>query len=428
MRFSLVEAVNQAWSAVSGSSAASVLDKLQDRRQRRRIIDRARAAIERDSPTSARQLVGLLGTEWFVDLIAAPDDPGARAAAGAISDSDLAEWFAADEDPELQRDWVVALAGAVWSVAAADATVVEAVHSALLRRVDETTTHLVNVGLDTYGLLDVRTEELKGLIEALPERISGAAMSGTSVPIGTPPTPRPDRVQMINIAESEADLVFDRHLAAITDADDVHAVLMQAAARWRSGSGDAARPVTVFVESYSDLAATICDEAGTTDPRQRRANARARDAIGAQWAADPLDGLSRLAGAVLDAAARRVIPSDAVGRVFVSAAQYWRQGRNAHPWDVSLDVYRRRDTLADGRPAGFTIGLSNAELATFGEYVRREISENDAGMFRLPDDLLLDRAFGALLAQLCRWEQVGLLPDGVGDSWATYFGWTVGPG
>lgn len=427
MRFSLVEAVNQAWSAVSGSSAATVLDKLQDRHQRHRIIRRTRDAIGHDAPTSARQLAGLLDTDWFVELVAKPGDPGTRAAVDRVDEAELARWFPPDVDPDVQRDQVIALAAAVWSVAAADATVVEAVHSALLGRIDETTTYLVNIGLDTYRLVEERTDELKDLITALPERITAHAGPSPNVPATAATALSRAEVPMVSSGRHEADLLFDRDLVAATPNDDVHAVLAQAAARARHTVP--APPVRVFVDSYSDHLAMIRDEWSTTDPEIRRANARARDSIDRTWATDPIEALSDLAAATIHAASNRIIPSEAVGRVFASAATYWRRGRQAHSWDVSVDLYRRRDLLTDGRPAGFTIGLSHEEVASgLSDVVRQGIRTNDAEMYQLPDDLLLDRAFGALLASLSAWERVGLLPPGARDPWATYFGWKMGPG
>jgi hypothetical protein len=154
VRFSAVEAVNQAWAALAGTRAATVTEKLKDLNQRRRIVNAARTAIGDDElPLGVRTLGRLLDRDWFVDLVASPDDLRIRARAARVEAAQLDELCGPDVDDDTKRAWVVALAGSVWSISVRDATIVEAVQLAVLNRIDDTLVRVVDLGISTYDLV-----------------------------------------------------------------------------------------------------------------------------------------------------------------------------------------------------------------------------------------------------------------------------------
>jgi hypothetical protein len=117
VQVNLVEIVNQGWSALTGTSAALVSEKLKDRSQRRRIVRIARDSMDHQSaPIGLRKLAGLLDQDWFVNLLSAPGDAGTTAAIALTEADQLARWFDPSADEELLREWLGAIASAGFAI------------------------------------------------------------------------------------------------------------------------------------------------------------------------------------------------------------------------------------------------------------------------------------------------------------------------
>ena len=109
MIVSVVEIINQAWSAIGSEAGASLAEALRNRAQRRRVLAIAQDALASDTTLpGSTELKELLREEWFVSLLA---DPSAASHGAHWDDSahaELDKWMRAVHDPEARRRGLVA--------------------------------------------------------------------------------------------------------------------------------------------------------------------------------------------------------------------------------------------------------------------------------------------------------------------------------
>ena len=162
-----VEIVNQCWNALGSTSSATLVEKLRDVNQRRRVIALTKRRLKSSrSPIGVRRLADLLDEPWFVDLISSPADPAKSTLVADILPRDVKRWF--DSDDQETRDALQELVSAVWIIALKDASIVERTQLAATARSEEASLWALQVGIDTYD----RVEEVGNDVSRIAEFLS----------------------------------------------------------------------------------------------------------------------------------------------------------------------------------------------------------------------------------------------------------------